>query len=110
MRELVDFVQENEERPLIYQMYLDEDAKLMTVVQAYPDSESLDVHMRAAGPVFAKFAENLRMISMDVYGMPSPVLLEQLRRKAEMLGGSALKVHALQAGFARTERTVPHAR
>ncbi|MFI9828416.1 hypothetical protein ACIHIX_12075 [Streptomyces sp. NPDC051913] len=41
------------------------------------------------------------MNSIDVYGRPGPAAAEQLRRKAEMLGGGTVTIHTLQAGFSR---------
>jgi hypothetical protein len=102
MKQLVEFVEASAARPLAYHMYIREDGTRMTVVQVHPDSESIELHMKVAGPAFAKFSELLKMSSMDVYGTPSPALLEQLRRKARMLGLSeALAVHELHAGFIR---------
>ncbi|WP_457031302.1 hypothetical protein [Kitasatospora sp. P5_F3] len=39
------------------------------------------------------------MRSIDVYGRPSPVVMERLRQKAEMLGGGTVTLHTRQAGF-----------
>lgn len=102
MKELVAFVEANEDRPILYDMFVDEDRATITVVQIHPDSESVELHMKVAGPVFAKFSSLLVMAKMDVYGSPSPSLMEALRAKAKMLGGSgALGIHELRAGFAR---------
>jgi len=99
--ELVTFVETNEPRPLAYGMYFDEARTRMTVVQVHPDSASVELHMTIAAPVFARFAGLIDMTSMDVYGTPSPALLEQLRRKAQRLGNASVAVHDLHAGFAR---------
>jgi len=102
MKELAEFVETNEARPLAYHMYVIEDGTRMTVVQVHPDSASIELHMKVAGPAFAKFTELLKMSRMEVYGTPSHALLEQLRKKARMLGLSeALGVHELYAGFTR---------
>ena len=102
MKDLVAFVEANELRPILYQMYVNEAGTTMTVVQVHPDSDSVELHTKVAAPVFAKFSELLTMATMDVYGSPSPALLEQLRKKAQLLGSSgALGVHSLQAGFTR---------
>ncbi len=102
MKDLVAFVEANEPRPLAYNMYVSEDGTRMTVVQLHPDSESVEEHMRLAGPIFARFADLLDMTSMDVYGAASAALLERLRTKARMLGlTGGLGVHRLHAGFVR---------
>ena len=99
--ELVTFVETNEPRPVAYGVYLDEARTRMTVVQVHPDSASVELHMTIAAPVFARFAGLIDMTSMDVYGTPSPGLLEQLRRKAQKLGNASVAVHDLHTGFAR---------
>jgi hypothetical protein len=69
----------------------------------HPDSESMEYHMRVAGPAFAGFTELVTLSTLDVYGEPSEALLEQLRRKVQLLGPATVVVHDLQAGFARLD-------
>jgi hypothetical protein len=99
--ELVEFVQSNEPRPIVYEVYVDNTESRMTVVQVHPDSASMEYHMTVAGPAFAGFAELVTLSTLDVYGKPSEELLELLRRKVQMLGEATVNVHDLQAGFAR---------
>jgi hypothetical protein len=101
--ELVAFVESNEPRPIIYAIYFDEAATRMTVAQVHPDSESMEYHMTVAGPAFAGFLELVTLSTLDVYGEPSEALLEQLRRKVQLLGPATVVVHDLQAGFARLD-------
>ena len=101
--ELVAFVESNEPRPIIYAIYFDEAGTRMTVAQVHPDSESMEYHMRVAGPAFAGFSELVTLSTLDVYGEPSEALLEQLRRKVQLLGPATVVVHDLQAGFARLD-------
>lgn len=101
IKELAEFVETNEPRPISYNVYLDEGGTRMTVVQVHPDSASMEFHMKVAGPAFAKFADLLELSAMDVYGTPTDDLLEQLRRKVQMLGNATVVVHDLHAGFSR---------
>lgn len=101
MNELVELVKANEPRLLAYNVYLTEDGTRMTVVHVHPDSASLKFHMEVAGPSFPKFAKFIKLLTIDVYGKPSDDLLEQMRRKAQMLGNGTVLVHGLHAGFAR---------
>jgi hypothetical protein len=41
------------------------------------------------------------LLAIDIYGKPSDDLVEQFKKKAEMLGSGAVLVHDLHAGFAR---------
>ena len=99
--ELAAFVEANEPDTIAYQVHVDERAGEVTVIQVHPHSASAELHMRLAAPRFAPFAELLTLLRIDVYGTPSEALLGQLRRKASLLGGAALSVHPLHAGFAR---------
>lgn len=101
MNELVDLVKANEPRLIAYNVYITGDGTRMTVVHVHPDSASLELHMKVAGPSFPKFVEFIKRLSIDVYGEPSDNLVEQMRRKAQMLGNGTVLIHGLHAGFAR---------
>jgi quinol monooxygenase YgiN len=101
VKELVEFVDANEPRPIAYHVYFSADGTLMTVIQVHPDSASMEFHMEAAGSVFPQFKDLLKMSTMDIYGKPSDRLLKQMRDKAKMLGAAGVVVHELQAGLSR---------
>ncbi|MDT7842589.1 hypothetical protein [Streptomyces justiciae] len=102
MRDLADFIEAREPQLIAYRFYVDESGSAMTTVAVHPDPASLELHMEVGGAKFRAFRELIRMNSIDVYGRPSPAAAEQLRRKAEMLGGGTVTFHTLQAGFSRT--------
>lgn len=99
--ELVEFVEANEVEPIAYNVYFDELGTTMTVIQVHPGSESFERHMEIAAPVFRRFAELLTLSRIDFYGAPSRIALDQMRRKAELLGNAPVVVSDLQAGFTR---------
>jgi len=99
--ELAEFVEANEPDPISYQVFFTDGGGWMTVLQVHPDSASMERHMEVAGPVFAKFADLLVLRTIDIYGSPSEKVVEQLRRKAELLGTATVAVHDREAGFAR---------
>jgi len=101
MNELVQCADANEPRMTAYTVYLDQDGTRVTVLQMHPDSASEEFHMNAAGSAFKKFVEYIRMLRIDIYGRPSPALLERLQPKSSMPGGGSVTVHDLHAGFAR---------
>ena len=101
LRELVEFVEANEADPIAYNIYFDEDGTRMTVVQIHPSSASMELHMNVAGPVFRKFTELVKLSRVDFYGKPSSAVLDQMRRKGELLGNAPVVVNELHAGFAR---------
>jgi hypothetical protein len=101
MNELVELVEANEPRLIAYNVYFTEDGTRMTVVHIHHDSNSLELHMKVAGPAFPKFAEFIKLSGIDIYGKPSDDLVEQLQQKARMLGNGTVLVHSPYAGFAR---------
>jgi len=101
IHDLVEFVKSNEPRPIAYNVYLNESGTRMTIVQVHPDSASMEFHLKVAGPAFPRFVELIKLSTMDIYGKPSDDLLEQTRRKVQMLGNATVVVHERHAGFAR---------
>ncbi len=103
MNDLVEFVEANEPELIAYNVYLNKDNTRVTVINVHRDTASLEFHTRVAGPSFPKFAEFIKLLTIDVYGTPTDELVEQMRRKAQMLGAGTgvVRVHKLQAGFAR---------
>jgi hypothetical protein len=101
LTELVEFVEANEAEPLAYSIYIDEEGSRMTVMQIHPNSESMELHMRLAGPIFRKFTELVLLSRVDFYGTPSDAVLEQMRQKAQLLGNAPVVVNEFHAGFAR---------
>ena len=104
MNELTQFVEANETQIYAYRVYFNERRTRMTVIHIHPDTESLEFHMNVAGPLFPKFAGFVRLLSIDLYGAPSEYIVEQLKQKAEALGGGTVKIYPPHAGFARFPR------
>jgi hypothetical protein len=61
----------------------------------------MEHHMRVAAAEFAKVKEMLSLAAIDMYGTPSPTLLDQMQAKARLLGDATSTVHDLHAGFTR---------
>ena len=101
IKELVDFVDANVPRLIAYNVYLSDDGARMTVVHVHPDSASLEYHMEVAGPLFRRFVELVTLSSIHIYGEPSEKALKQAHGKAQLLGGGAVEVESLHAGFTR---------
>jgi len=99
--QLAAFVEANEPRIMAYNVYFTEDGRRASVVHVHPDAASLEFHFKVAGPAFARFADLLKLMTIDVYGNPGDDVLEQVRRKAELLGQAAVVLHEHHAGFTR---------
>jgi hypothetical protein len=101
LKNLVEFIEAKEPRLLAYNVYFSADGTRMTVVNVHPDSASLEYHMEVAGPLFRQFVELVTLSSIRIYGEPSEKALKQAHEKARLLGGGAVEVDVLHAGFAR---------
>jgi hypothetical protein len=101
MRDLAAFVEEREPQLIAYHCCIDEAESTMSVLAVHPDSASMDLHMALGGPKFKAFAPLIRLRAIDVYGRPTPAVVERLHQKAEMLGGGIVTLHTLEAGFTR---------
>jgi hypothetical protein len=101
MAHLSEFVRANEPQLLAYNVYFSDDGARMTVLHINPDSASLELHMRVAGPEFPPIGAFINMLAIDVYGDPDDALVDRLRQKAELLGTGVVRVHELHAGFSR---------
>jgi hypothetical protein len=96
-RQLVEHVAAHEPRALSYGIHFSEDRSAMTVVHVHPDSESLQELLGLIAPVLAPFRDLLQLRSIDVYGSPSDAVLQLLRAKVDLLGGT-VNVHRRVAG------------
>ena len=101
MNELVEFVKTNEPQLIAYNVYFSEDRTQMTVLHVHSDVASLALHMKVVGQMLPRFAEFVRLVTIDIYGKPTDDLVEQLKGKAKLLGSGVVQVHDLHAGLAR---------
>jgi hypothetical protein len=101
MNELVQFVDANEPQLISYEFYLNHSGTRMTVVAVHPDSASMELHMKVAGPAFRRFADLIDLLSIDVYGPLGENPLKRLQQKAQLLGRGTVAVHQRHAGFTR---------
>lgn len=101
MKHLADFVEANVPRLRSYAFFLDEARTRMTVVAVHPDSESLAFHLDTGAAEFAKFADLIELVRIEVYGRVPDAVMERLHRKARMLGTGSVTMHEVHAGFAR---------
>lgn len=101
IRELAEFVEENEPGLISYSVYFVEGANRMSVVHVHADPASLDYHLDVAGPLFQKFADLVTLSSIHIYGEPSETALRQLQEKLRILGAGDVIVHHPHVGFVR---------
>lgn len=82
--ELSAFIESSEPQLLAFNEYASEDGAEVSVVQVHPDAASMEFHMETVAERAARaYAETLEATtSIQVYGEPSPAVLEMLRRQA----------------------------
>jgi quinol monooxygenase YgiN len=101
IKELAEFVEENEPGLVSYSVYFVESANQMSVVHVHADPASLDYHLEVAGPLFQQFANLVTLSSIHIYGEPSETALGQIRAKLRTLGAGDVIVHDPHVGFVR---------
>ena len=79
IKELAEFVEENEPGLVSYSVYFVESKNQMSVVHVHADPASLDYHLDVAGPLFRRFADLVTLSSIHIFGEPSETALGQLR-------------------------------
>ena len=98
-RELGEFLEANHPREIHFQIYIDDDAHEMTVIQIHPDDESLMFHLEVAAERIANAHEFLdATTSIAIYGTPGEEL-SQLAQKMAM--GAPVHINIAAAGFSR---------
>ena len=99
---LTAFVRVREPQLLFYGFEIDEPTSTLRVVAVHPDSESLELHLGIGGPGFREVGAFIDLQLIEVIGTPSAPVLEQLRKKAAMLGTDAqVVVRELTSSFER---------
>ena len=100
--DLVDFIQANEPRLLAFNEYSNEEGTEVAVVQIHPDADSMVFHMELiAERAASAYAETIEATtSIQVFGAPTDVVTEMLRRQAGAGVPSRIKPNHL-GGFTR---------
>lgn len=101
IRQLVDFIEEQEPQLIAYGFHLDEAAGRMTVIAVHPDSASLELHMEVGRERFRQLGDMITLRQIEVYGSINERVRELLDQKATMLGGAGVTVTERFSGFAR---------
>jgi len=101
---LVDFIEAREPRLLAFNEYANEEGTEVAVVQIHPDTDSFEFHIEAVRERASRaYQETLdATTSIEVFGSPTPRIVEMLRQAAG--GGVQYRVHLHHlGGFTRTE-------
>jgi hypothetical protein len=101
--DLASFIEQNEPRLIAFNEYVNTDGTEVGVVQVHPDSASMEFHMETvAERAVQAYADTLEITSsVQLYGDPSPAVLELLSRQAGAGVAITVKRHHL-GGFTRS--------
>jgi quinol monooxygenase YgiN len=88
-------------RTLVFGMYLDEEATRLSILHAFADSDSMDVHFEGAADRSRVAFESLRPEGWEVYGAPSLEAMATLRKAAAAAGVELAVWPEHLAGFMR---------
>jgi hypothetical protein len=82
--ELVAFIEADEPRLIAFNEYANDAGDEVTVVQVHPDAASMEAHMEIVRErALAAYAETLdATIRVQVFGEPTPAIIETLRQQA----------------------------
>lgn len=109
IRALVAFVDSHQPQMVTYGVYLDDDARQMTVVSVHPDSASLERHVEIGGPEFKKLAPFIELREIEVFGRLSASAVELVHQKAAALGDrGVVTMHEQFSGFDRIDMLGDH--
>jgi hypothetical protein len=100
------FIEAAEPRLIAFNEYASDDGTEVGVVQVHPDAASMEFHMEVVAERAAQaYSETLEATtSIQVYGEPSPAVLEMLSRQAGAGVPMTVKRHHL-GGFTRPEQS-----
>jgi hypothetical protein len=82
--ELVSFIESAEPQLLAFNEYLNAERNEVTVVQVHPDARSMERHLELVAARAAEaYAETVdATVGIQVFGVPSGLVLDVLRRQA----------------------------
>jgi hypothetical protein len=105
---LVELVQEKEPRLISFNIYLDDEATQMSVVQVHPDAESMEWHLEVVAEHIATSFESFlgSTVYEHTFGRPTESLTRTLLQWADP-GASATSMPDHVAGFTRSSVPSP---
>jgi hypothetical protein len=86
----------------VFLAYLDENEGQLTVVHAFADAKSMDLHFEGAQDRSRAASEVLVPAGWEIYGAPSIEVVESMRQEAESSGVTLTAQPEYIAGFLRS--------
>lgn len=103
MRGGVPTVEANKPRTAALLAYVDKDGTELTIVHAFADAESFDVHLQGAGDRSQAAYEFIEPQSFSVYGPATDWAIDFMRQEAAQIGADLILMPEYLAGFLRLQ-------
>jgi hypothetical protein len=94
-------LQEEKPRTLVFLAYLNENGTQMTIVHAFADADSMDIHVQGADVRSRTAYEYMDPKGWEIYGRPNEQVLEMMRQAATSAGVTLIVQPDYLTGFLR---------
>ena len=95
-RQVAEGAQANKPGTIAHLAYLKEDGSELSIIHIFPDAEAMELHMVGVDQLAKKAYEYVEILSFDIYGQPTEVVLE---RMMQIVGsGIALNIKPQRIG------------
>jgi hypothetical protein len=95
-RQVAEMTQAKKPGTVAHLAFANEDGTEASIVHVFPDAESMELHMQGVDELAQKAYEFMEIVSFVIYGRPSDMVLDTMRRIAG--SGVALSVKPQNLG------------
>jgi quinol monooxygenase YgiN len=84
--EIIEGLRQEKPRTVLYLAYLDEEGTEVSFLHAFPDADSMDLHLEGANERVKAAYQYLAPRGWEIYGRPSDAALESMQQAAAGTG------------------------
>lgn len=82
-QDVLNFVEPNKPNTVSFLNYCSEDNTEATLIQVYPNAESMEQHVQGLGEIAKRSYEFMDVVSFEIYGKPSEATLTMMANLAK---------------------------
>jgi quinol monooxygenase YgiN len=79
----VKLLKEQKPDTVLFLAYVSDDGSEVSFLHVFPDAQAMDIHFQGAEERSKKAYEFIESLSMEIYGSPSDMVLESMKKIAE---------------------------
>jgi len=79
-RQVAELTAANKPGTVAHLAYINEDGTEMSIIHIFPDAESMELHMRGVDELAKKAFEFMEIVSFEIYGKPSDMVLDMMMK------------------------------